>query len=141
MLSDEKYKAALNAFTARLLAGPFRDRIMKIILFGSHAKGAARPESDLDILIVTNNGDELSDFIADLALEIQMEYRVGLEPMTVGLDELFPVCSYFLANVMRYGQEVYAVPHETLKEEERKNLLKLAEEYLAGAEQAAEDGY
>jgi len=141
MPAEDKYKAALNAFKERLLGSPLRDRVMKLVLFGSHAKGSAREESDLDILIVTNNGSELFDLIADLAFEIQMDYQVGVEPVTISLDELFPLRSYFLSNTLRYGQEVYAVSKEALKTEERRNLVNLADEYLTGAEHAAEHEY
>jgi uncharacterized protein (UPF0332 family) len=58
----------------------------------------------------------------------------------VSVDELFPPTSYFLWNVLRYGKEVYSVPTERLKNEERKNLLSLAEEYREGAQMAAENG-
>jgi len=101
---------------------------MKIIMFGSRAKGTARAESDLDVLIIVNNGRELTDWIADAAFEIQMGYRVSLEPIIAALDELFPLRSYFLSNMLRYG-------------EERRNLVNLADEYLAGAEHAAECEY
>lgn len=134
-------RAALSAFTERLVSSPLGKQVMKIVLFGSHAKGTARQYSDLDVLIVANNGQELSDLIADLAFEIQMEYQVGLEPITISLDDLFPVRSYFVFNALRHGREVYAVAHEELKKEERKNLIALAEEYLTAAEHAAASGY
>ncbi|MDA2936743.1 HEPN domain-containing protein [Acidobacteria bacterium AH-259-A15] len=141
MRSADPYQPAVKAFKQELLNSPLGNRIMKIILFGSWAKGTAQEESDLDILVVANAGDGLSELIADLALEIQMEYQIGIEPVTISLDELFPLQSYFLFNTMSYGQEVYAVSGETLKTEERKNLLNLADEYLTGAEHAAEHEY
>jgi uncharacterized protein (UPF0332 family)/predicted nucleotidyltransferase len=141
MPSGDKHREALNAFTERLLGSPLHSRIMKIVLFGSRAKGLAREDSDMDILIVTNNGNDLSDLIADLAFEIQMDYHVGIEPVTVPLDDLFPLRSYFLSNTLHHGQEVYAVPNEKLKQEERRNLVNLADEYLMGADHAAEHEY
>ena len=92
-------------------------------------------------MIIAGKENKLPDLIADLAFEIQMKYRVGLEPVLFSLDELFPVKSYFLFNTMRYGQEVYSVPDETLKKEERKNLVNLSDEYLAGAEHAGDNEY
>ncbi|MDA2928280.1 HEPN domain-containing protein [Acidobacteria bacterium AH-259-G07] len=141
MRSSDIHQAAVKAFKQGLLNSPLGNRIMKIILFGSWAKGTAQEKSDLDILVVANAGDGLSELIADLALEIQMEYQIGIEPVTISLHELFPLQSYFLFNTMSYGQEVYAVSGETLKTEERKNLLNLADEYLTGAEHAAEHEY
>ncbi len=54
----------------------YGEQLDKIILFGSQARGDARPDSDIDILIVLKNSfnysqesDRISIFIADLCLE------------------------------------------------------------------------
>lgn len=135
----DKHRHALEAFKERLLGSSLRDRIARIVVFGSFVKGVVREDSDLDILVVTNDGDELSDFIADVTLEIQMRHKIGIEPVVVSIDEFFPVRSYFLSNVMRHGWEIYSMPPESLKEEERRNLIRLAEEYLSGARDAAKN--
>ncbi len=41
MQYHDKSGGALTAFKERLLSNPLRDRIMKIFLFGSHAKDTA----------------------------------------------------------------------------------------------------
>jgi uncharacterized protein (UPF0332 family) len=112
---------------------------LKIVLFGSHAKGTADGDSDVDLLVIGNTDLDARETIADITLDIQMELGVGLEPIVATVDELFPVTSYFLHNVMRYGTEVYSVSTEEMKNEERRNLLSLSEEYLAAA-QGARDG-
>jgi uncharacterized protein (UPF0332 family) len=124
----------------RFLSGTHGRQILKIVLFGSYVKGGACPDSDLDMLLVLSRTDGISDFLADLAIDIHSRYRIGLEAVVVTVDELFPTTSYFLWNVLRYGKEVYSVPTERLKNEERKNLLSLAEEYREGAQMAAENG-
>ena len=43
---------------------------VKIILFGSVARGDDTEESDIDILIITTNSDELSDEINSSAVDI-----------------------------------------------------------------------
>ena len=51
--------------------------IVKIILFGSVARGDDTEESDIDILIITTNSDELSDEISaavDIILERMNSY-------------------------------------------------------------------
>lgn len=114
---------------------------MKIIAFGSRLKGDAHSGSDLDVLVLTSRTNGIAQLISGLAFDIQMNERVGLEPVIASIDELFPLRSYFLFSVIRSGAEVFSVPDSVLKREERKNLVDLAEEYLAGAELAQSNGH
>ncbi len=50
LLMQRKLEAA-RSFAERLLASPARDHIAKIIVFGSVAKGTARPDSDVDVIV------------------------------------------------------------------------------------------
>jgi predicted nucleotidyltransferase len=73
----------LNASTQSLLAQLhdhlktlYGKRLCKVMLFGSHARGDARPDSDVDVLVVptgiVNPGQEISnisEFLAVLSLE------------------------------------------------------------------------
>ncbi|MCS7282767.1 MAG: nucleotidyltransferase domain-containing protein, partial [Anaerolineae bacterium] len=52
-----------------LLSGEGGDKIARIILFGSHAKGTAGPDSDIDILIATLDGREVEKVILDRAYD------------------------------------------------------------------------
>jgi predicted nucleotidyltransferase len=133
-------EAAIADLRERLLSGPHGRDVLKIVIFGSYAKGTAHHHSDLDILLVLNRVEQIADFLAELSIDFHAAYRVGLEPVIATVDELFPITSYFLRNVLSYGKEVYAVPEEDLKSEERRNLLALAEEYLEGARMAAGNG-
>lgn len=55
-------RAALTDALAALL-GLYGDRLRHVVLFGSHARGEAHPESDVDVLVVL--GDEV-DYIAEV---------------------------------------------------------------------------
>lgn len=73
----------LNASTQSLLAQLhshlktlYGKRLYQVMLFGSHARGDARPDSDVDVLVVltgaVNPGREISNIskvLADLSLE------------------------------------------------------------------------
>jgi predicted nucleotidyltransferase len=73
----------LNTSTQSLLAQLhehlktlYGKRLYQVMLFGSHARGDARPDSDVDVLVVltgvVNPGREISkisEFLADLSLE------------------------------------------------------------------------
>lgn len=73
----------LNASTQSLLTQLheylktlYGKRLCQVMLFGSHARGDARPDSDVDVLVVlagaVNPGQEIaniSEFLADLSLE------------------------------------------------------------------------
>lgn len=73
----------LNASTQSLLAHLhahlttlYGERLYQVMLFGSHARGDAKPDSDVDVLVVltgaVNPGREISNIskvLADLSLE------------------------------------------------------------------------
>lgn len=45
----------------------------KVILFGSYARGEARNDSDIDLLVVTSHKQELEEKIGDLVIDILLE--------------------------------------------------------------------
>lgn len=58
------------------LKAVYGERLYRFVLFGSHARGEARPDSDIDVLVVltgdVNPGQEIvrvSNLLADLSLE------------------------------------------------------------------------
>lgn len=58
------------------------DKLTKIILYGSYARGDYRDNSDIDIMILTTLTDEkirkIEKIIFDLAFDFQMEYNVDI---------------------------------------------------------------
>lgn len=61
--------------TRQGLSSLYGEQLEKVILFGSQARGDARPDSDIDLLIVLKNAfnyaresDRISHLIADLCL-------------------------------------------------------------------------
>jgi predicted nucleotidyltransferase len=63
----------MNEFLGRL--GSVREKLQAIYLFGSRAKGTARPDSDYDVLLIVpdtfslRDKDALYDVVMDILLE------------------------------------------------------------------------
>jgi predicted nucleotidyltransferase len=69
------------------LLSKISDKVVKVIIFGSYAKGDETQDSDLDILIVvTDKSKKLEKQIFDITYEIMWEYDftplISLEIMT-----------------------------------------------------------
>jgi predicted nucleotidyltransferase len=70
-------------------AEPEDREVLSIILFGSEARGKARPGSDTDVLFVVRRSDpELKARIAEVCDSVYEQYRVPAEPFVVDLDEV-----------------------------------------------------
>ena len=64
----------------------YGDRLRGVWLFGSRARGDARPDSDVDVLIVLDRGDDDSEEIertGGLASAISLEHDLVLSRKTV----------------------------------------------------------
>lgn len=90
---------------AREFADAIRsDDIVKIILFGSVAHGDDTEESDIDILIITTNSDELSDEINSAAVDIILEKDEFVSPHVMSEEHFNKTIDYpFLTNVLKEG--------------------------------------
>ena len=80
------------------------DYIIKIILFGSVARGDDAEESDIDILIISNHPIEIDDVIADEIAWIMYD-KQELISAHVMSEEIFNKTKSFsfLTNVLREG--------------------------------------
>lgn len=67
------------------------DRVKKIILYGSYARGDYSNNSDIDIMILTDlSDDEMYDFlvkISDMAYDIELENDVMFSPLLKNIDK------------------------------------------------------
>lgn len=87
------------------------DRVKRIILYGSYARGDYNKNSDIDIMILTDlNNDEIEEYrqkIYDLAYDIEdaNDFDIWLSPLIKNIDrfnywlEALP----FYMNVQREG--------------------------------------
>jgi uncharacterized protein len=81
-------------------------KVEKAFLYGSHARGDASPDSDIDILLVSKSFDN-SDEEAIKAWSFTRKIDTRIEPYTVGLhqflnDEVSPL----LQIIKQHGIEV-----------------------------------
>lgn len=75
--------SAVEAFQAALRSR-FGARLLGVTLFGSYARGEARPESDVDALVVVAGlGREERQEVFDLAWEAYAETLVHLSPLAL----------------------------------------------------------
>ena len=82
----------------------------KIILFGSHARGDARPDSDVDLMVIMNSGEHPARTAAKITHQVHPR-RYGLDlivrsPETIRLR--LDMNDWFLRDVMREGRVLYA---------------------------------
>jgi predicted nucleotidyltransferase len=82
-------REALETAAGRLRT-QFGDRVVAVRLFGSHARGDAGPESDVDILVVLDRVRDAADRLAAMGcvIEVGLERDLLLEPMVMGAEEL-----------------------------------------------------
>lgn len=86
------------------------DRLEAVYLYGSHARGNALPDSDIDVLIVIRKDfdyGEMFDKTIDLAADLSLEYDVVISRAFVSKERFEHETSPFLMNVRRE-----AIPHE-----------------------------
>ena len=80
--------AALQEFTSavRELLG---SRLMALKLFGSHVRGEAAPDSDLDVLVAVEEASPaLENAILDLAFQANLAHDVYISPRVIARQVL-----------------------------------------------------
>lgn len=79
----------LEEFTnkVKLLLG---DRVKRIILYGSYARGDYKKNSDIDVMILTDLNfqeiEEYRDKISDIAYDIELEKGIIISPVIKNID-------------------------------------------------------
>lgn len=84
----------------------------RIILFGSRAHGAARPDSDIDLLIVKETSDRFIDrWVAVRRILSDPGRRVPLETLVLTpgeIEQRLAVGDQFIAEIVNEGKVLYA---------------------------------
>lgn len=67
------------------------NRLKKIILYGSYARGDFNNSSDVDIMILTDctfeEIEEYRDIISDIAFDIELENGIVISPIIKNIDK------------------------------------------------------
>lgn len=84
----------------------YQDQLVKLILFGSQAKQQAKPDSDIDILVVLKDkliNEEYHQKIINLISDLCLEYEVLISCVYVSEPQFEQEKSPLLLNIKREG--------------------------------------
>ena len=88
----------------------YGERLVRIVLFGSQARGDAEPGSDIDVLVVLKSPvspcEEIARTINDVA-DIWLEHNEVIACVFVSEEQCERERSPLLLNVRREGVEIY----------------------------------
>lgn len=96
---SEAVRAALDAYVLALQRR-YADDLVSVVLFGSRARGDAKPESDIDVLIVARGlprkrWDRYAG-LRDLAREVSGEFSEAVTPILLTPEEAQQIKPYYL---------------------------------------------
>ncbi|PIY41850.1 MAG: hypothetical protein COZ06_26175 [Armatimonadetes bacterium CG_4_10_14_3_um_filter_66_18] len=120
---------ALSDFTRSLTRSGVRDRVAKVVAFGSVAKGTARPESDIDVLVVTTAApgpvERTAQRVAGRVFDATGQW---VEVHTYPVSAWLLPQSLFMLEAQR-GREVYSMDEATIRRTEAQKYVGLALTY------------
>ena len=106
MRLNETEQLALKRFRMAL-EKELAENLMEVKLFGSKARGDARDDSDLDVLvIISSNNWRMCDLVYGIATDILLDYEVCISPKVINLKDynhLRNIGNPFIKNVIREG--------------------------------------
>lgn len=109
MAASEKAKGIIQSILEKLVAGYSPE---KVILFGSHAYGDPRPESDIDLLIIKETTERFIDrWVTVRHILSDPERTVPLETLVLTPEEVstrLALGDQFLAEIIEKGEVLHA---------------------------------
>lgn len=104
-----RHRAVLEEFKRRI-EQRHPQELVRLVVFGSQARGEATPDSDIDVLVVVHSQDwRLGDAIRDLGYELEIAHGLVLSIQVMSraqYDERTALGSTFLKNIEREGLAV-----------------------------------
>lgn len=102
---DQKVKRLVDRVKAQLHE-LYGDHIKKVILYGSHARGEATEDSDVDVLVLVDQSlspREVYDAVSDLLYDIILEEHELVSVVVLPEDHFENHSLPFMLNVRREG--------------------------------------
>ena len=108
---NDKFREAADEF-ARRVAAELGDAVDSVVLYGSVARGDARAESDIDLLVIAPERGAVKETVFGIADELtaQSGYANLIEEFCYGRDhfqEMRRIGSPFILNVLSEGVALY----------------------------------
>ncbi|PKP33405.1 MAG: nucleotidyltransferase [Bacteroidetes bacterium HGW-Bacteroidetes-16] len=95
---------AINIANLYAIAVKTKYDYIKIILFGSYAKGNFNEDSDIDIAVILKDYKNLMDIQLDL-MRIRRKIDSRIEPHPFRESE-FEITNPIVSEILKYGQEI-----------------------------------
>jgi len=109
MVGRDDVQRVIEGIVAKLVAGY---KPQKVILFGSHARGDARPDSDIDLFIIKDTGARMIDRCVEVRQLVSDPNRfIGLELIVLTPGEIaarIAVGDQFIGQIVEKGKVLYA---------------------------------
>jgi predicted nucleotidyltransferase len=102
---DEKIKQLINRIKEHLIR-IYGDKIKKVILYGSFVRGEATQDSDIDLLVLTDqslNPFEVRDSLSDILFDILLDEGELISVISVPENLYDNYNSPFILNVKKEG--------------------------------------
>ncbi|GCC10141.1 nucleotidyltransferase domain protein [archaeon] len=105
----QKIEKTLKEFV-NMVMEKYEDRVEKIILFGSYARGEGKEESDIDVLVITTTDRfEMQKNLSEIAVDVLLEMGVYISAKGVTVEEyeqMKNINTGFYQNIAREGVTV-----------------------------------
>lgn len=106
MTLNEKEQLVLKKFKVAI-EKEIGKNLIELKLFGSKARGDARKDSDIDVLVITVTGDwHMRDIVYGIVTDIFLEDEIDISPKVINkrdYDYLYKRKTPFIKNLIRDG--------------------------------------